>query len=103
MRATMQAQEAVRVEWPSARTAAMRFSGGGDDGACVVARRTAAFMDESWRLMETAALMREALSLRIPKRFRTFFRRPIAVNALELGKRLKMILGHEWSCKQTRF
>ncbi|PON55420.1 hypothetical protein TorRG33x02_299330 [Trema orientale] len=75
MSASTHAHEVRRVPWPpQPRTAEMRFSEGGDDMSCVVARRTATRMEDTWRLVERVALTREALSLRMPTRLRSFLR-----------------------------
>ena len=71
MSALIHEDEVRRVPWLP-RTAEMRFSEGGDDVSCVVARRTATRMEDAWRLVERVALIREALSLKIPIIFSSF-------------------------------
>lgn len=85
MSASMHEHEVRREPWPAPpRTAEMRFSKGGDDMSCVVARRTARRMEDAWRLVERVALMREVLSLRTPLRFRSFLR--IVIPILEFDE-----------------
>lgn len=61
MRALMQARE----PWPAPSTAAILDSEGGAERAWVVARRTRTRMEDTWRLMDIAAAMSEAVSLRL--------------------------------------
>lgn len=54
-------------EWsPAAMMAAMRWFRGGDVEECVVARMTVIWIDETLRFVEKLALIREALSFKIP-------------------------------------
>ncbi|PON46868.1 hypothetical protein PanWU01x14_248550, partial [Parasponia andersonii] len=86
MSASTHAHEVRRVPWPpQPRTAEMRFSEGGDDISCVVARRTATRKEDAWRLVERVALTREALSLRMPTRLRSFLRL-IIIPIYEIGR-----------------
>ena len=58
------------------RTAAMRWSEGGEEESCVVARITATRILE-WRLVGSAALIREVLSLRKAIKILSFLLWPI--------------------------
>lgn len=73
---TMHVDAVGRVSLPRERTAVMRYSGGGKEERAV-ARRTATRIDEVVRSGDKVALMREALSLRIPKRDLSFLRCPM--------------------------
>lgn len=68
---------------PEDITASMRLPDGGEDELWVVARRIARRMKEVWRLVDNVVLIKEALSLRMPLKILSCFRRPI--NSMEMS------------------
>ena len=67
MMASMHVHAVGREPLPRVRTAAMRWSCGGEEEEWVVQRRTATRMEEVARLVDTVALIKEALSLKMSK------------------------------------
>lgn len=66
MMASMHAYMAGREWSPAEMMAAMRWFRGGDEEACVVARMTETWIEETLRFVDKLALIREALSFKIP-------------------------------------